>query len=445
MINLSIFKSYDIRGIYSSELNEEAAYLIGRAFALKSKAREITVGSDMRLSGPALKKALINGIIDQGINVNDIGLVPIDAVYVCVGKFKSEAGIMITASHNPKEYNGFKMVLKDMQWVRGVELLDEINNLPQETSQTKGVINQKDIIPDYISHILSFVELDTIKSFKIVVDAGNGMAGKIMPALNEKIPVNIIPLNFTLDGSFPAHPSNPLLPESQKQICETVVKEKADFGVIMDGDTDRVFFVDEKGKFIPADITLLLLAKLFLEREPGAGIVYNLLCSKIVPEMITEWGGQPLRSKVGYVNISSIMRENNGIMGGELSAHYSFRDNAYADSGFIAFVILLQLLSEYEKPLSEIVKPFYRYFKSAEVNFKVEDKDAVLEKIKKQYSDGKQDFLDGITVEYKDRWFNVRPSNTEPLLRLTIEADTQELLEQKSREIKSFLSLDDPR
>ncbi|MCX6722368.1 MAG: phosphomannomutase/phosphoglucomutase [Candidatus Staskawiczbacteria bacterium] len=445
-INQTIFKPYDIRGVYPSELNEDAAYLVGRAFAKHSGAKKITVGTDMRLSSPALKKALIRGITDEGVNVKDIGLVPIDAIYFSVGKLGDEAGIMITASHNPPEYNGLKMMLKGMEWVKTSDLLEEIEKMPKEISEKKGLpaqvgeVEKEDITSKYIAHVLSFVDVDKIKPFKVVADAGNGMAGKIMPVLTESLPVNLIPLNFKLDGSFPAHPSNPLLPERQKQICAAVVKEKADFGVIFDGDTDRLFFVDEKGEFIPADITLLLLAKLFLEKEPGAGVVYNLLCSKIVPEKVKEWGGRPLRSKVGYVNISLVMKEQKGIIGGEISAHYSFRDNGYSDSGFIAFVILLQLLSSYNQPLSEVVKPFYKYFKSAESNFTVNNKEEIIEKIKEKYVDGKQDFLDGITVEYKDWWFNVRGSNTEPLLRLTIEADTQKLLSSKQKELTKLIS-----
>jgi len=438
--NPVIFKSYDIRGIYPSELDEDAAYCIGRAFVRRSGARSVTVGSDMRLSGPVLKRGLIRGITDEGANVKDIGLVPIDAIYFAVGKLGDEAGIMITASHNPKEYNGFKMEMKNMEWLRGVDLLEDVKNLPAEVGDKKGEVQEVDIIPKYINHVLSFVDVDKIKPFKVVVDAGNGMAGKIIPLLTENLPLNIIPLNFKLDGNFPAHPSNPLLPESQKEICEAVVKEKADFGVIFDGDTDRLFFVDEKGKFVPADMTLLLLAKVFLDKEPGAGIVYNAICSKIVPEKIKEWGGRPLRSKVGFVNLMMMMKEQGGIMAGELSAHYSFRDNSYADSGFIALLTLLQLLSSYEQPLSEIVKPFYKYFKSAESNFEIKEKDAVLAKIKEKYADGKQDFLDGVTVEYKDWWFNVRPSNTEPLLRLTIEADTQELLAEKQKELEKIIT-----
>jgi phosphomannomutase len=331
------------------------------------------------------------------------------------------------------------MVLKGMRWIDSKDVLEEVKNLPEKTSDTKGDIFEEDITPGYINHILSFVDVDKIEPFKVVIDAGNGMAGKIMPLLTAGLPLNIIPLNFKLDGNFPAHPSNPLLSESQKEICETVVKEKADFGIIMDGDADRLIFIDEKGKFIPPDITLLLLAKLFLQREPGAGVVYNIVCSKIVPEMIKKWGGRPLLSKVGYISISTLMREQNGIIGGEISSHYSFRDNGCSDSGFIAFVILLQLLSSHQQPLSEILKPFYKYFKSQELNFKVDDKEAAIEKLKQKYSDGEQDFIDGIRVQYKDWWFNARPSNTEPLLRLSIEADTKELLDQKQKDLTKLI------
>ena len=438
-INYNIFKSYDIRGIYPSELDENSAYLIGRAFAKHSKAKKITVGSDMRLSGSVLKSALINGITDEGVNVKDIGLVPIDAVYFCVNKLGDEAGIMVTASHNPSDYNGFKMVLKNMKWVVVSGMLEEVTNLSEKISDVKGEVREENIMPGFISHILSFINVDKIKPFKVVVDAGNGMAGKIIPILTEGLPLNIVSLNFKLDGHFPAHPSNPLLPESQKEICETIVKEKADFGVIFDGDTDRLIFIDERGVVIPADITLLLLAKLFIEREPGASIVYNVVCSKIVPEMVKKWGGEAIASRVGYIFISTLMREHGSIMGGELSSHYCFRDNGYSDSGFIAFVILLQLLSAYNQPLSEIVKPFYKYFKTPEINFTVNDKTAILEKIKKKYSDVSQDFIDGITVRYEDWWFNARPSNTEPLLRLTIEADTQKLLDQNIKELTKLI------
>lgn len=442
-INEKIFKSYDIRGVYPDQLDEKTTYAIGRAYARKvldNGDKETVVGFDMRLSGPALKKELMQGILDEGVDIIDIGLVPIDCVYAAVGIFGYKAGIMITASHNPKEYNGFKMVLKEMEVIRGVDLKDEVFNLPKEISESKGKVEEKDLMPDYIKHVLSFVDLKKIKPFKVVVDAGNGMAGKFVPMLESHLPIEIIPLNFELDGNFPAHPSNPLMPESQVQIKETILKEQADFGVIFDGDTDRLFFVDEKGEFIRADYTLLVLAKEFLRREPGKGIVYNVICSRIVPEKIKEWGGVPLRSKVGYVNIGQKMKEGNGIMGGELSAHYSFRDNAYSDSGAIAWLILMQLISQDGRKLSEIVSEFQIYAKSPEINLEIENRQEVIEAVKQNYIDGKQDELDGLTVSYRNWWFNVRPSNTEPVLRVTIEADTNDLLRQKEVELTNFIN-----
>ncbi len=443
MIDQKIFKSYDIRGIYPQELDEAAAYLIGRAFALRVKKqgdRSLVLGSDMRLSGPALKAELVKGILAEGIDIVDIGLVPIDAVYFAVFAKKYPAGIMITASHNPKEYNGFKMTLKNLSWVRGEDLKGDVLNLPPETSEKKGTIESLDIMEDYIKHVLSFIDIAKIKPFKAVVDAGNGMAGKVVPLLEKELPIKIIPLNFELDGNFPAHPSNPLLPESQVQIIQQVKDNQADFGVIFDGDTDRLFFVDETGKFIRADFTLLILAREFLNREPGKAIAYNAICSKIVPEKIKEWGGVPIRTKVGFVNVSAGIKENDGVMGGELSAHYSFKDNGYADSGFIAWLILVQLLSQDGRKLSEIVKEFEKYFKSDEINLEVKDRQSVINEIKEKYTAGQQDELDGLTVSYNDWWFNVRPSNTEPLLRLTVEADTMELMKEKINELSSLIT-----
>jgi len=440
MISEKIFKAYDIRGVYPTELNEKTAYVIGRAFARACNAISTVVGSDMRLSGPQLKAELIRGITDEGVDVIDIGLVSIDTVYAAVGVFGYESGIMITASHNPKEYNGFKMVAKGMHWIRGIDIKDKVMNLPKSLPEKKGTVTVENILPRFINHVLSFVNLGKIKPFKVVVDAGNGMAGKIVPLLAEHLPIQIIPLNFELDGNFPAHPSNPLLPESQVQIKEVILKEKADFGVIFDGDTDRLFFIDEHGTFIRADITLLLLAKLFLEREPGKGVAYNLICSKIVPEMIYKWGGKPIRTIVGFVNVSNGLKENNGIVGGELSAHYCFRDNAYADSGFIAWLILLELLSKDGRPLSAIVMPFYKYVKNPELNITVDDPEEKLVKVKEAFYDGKQDLSDGVTVEYDNWWFNVRPSNTEPLLRITVEAETEEMLEEKTEQILKVIN-----
>lgn len=439
--NPSIFKSYDIRGIYPTDLTNEAAYAIGRAYARFISVPSITVGSDMRVSGPALKKELIRGITDEGVNVVDLGLTPIDLVYYAVRKQHSPAGVMITASHNPKEYNGFKLPLPGTGWVRGVELKDAVESLSAETAGTKGSVASADLWDGYITHLLSFADINKMKPLKVVVDAGNGMAGAVVPRLAAFLPIEIIALNFELDGNFPAHPSNPLDPASQLQIRNAILEHSADCGVIFDGDTDRLFFVDETGAFIPADLTLLVLAREFIRREPGAGIVYNAICSKIVPEKIREWGGTPLRSKVGFVNIMETMAEHAGVMGGELSAHYCFRDNGYADSGFISWLILLQLLSQDGRKLSALVREFQVYHKAPEHNIEMEEtaRDAAIERIKQTYRDAHQDELDGLTVDFGEWWFNIRKSNTEPLLRLTVETPSQEMTKKKLAEVQAVI------
>ncbi|MFC1687463.1 phosphomannomutase/phosphoglucomutase [Patescibacteria group bacterium] len=441
-MNKKVFKSYDIRGIYPDDLTEDVAYLVGQAFPHLTKSKKVVVGRDMRIGSPELSQKLIEGLVSQGIDVEDIGLVSIDALYFSVGKFEYDGGIMVTASHNPKEYNGFKMVYKipdGIEWIRGVELYEFIEKNTFADKPKKGVVTERDLMPEFIDHLMSFIDIHKIKPFTIVVDAGNGMAGKVMPELFKKLPCKLIPLNFELDGNFPAHPSNPLLPESQAEIKKRVVAEKADFGIILDGDTDRLFFVTEKGEFVSADTTLLILAKYFIAHNPNAGIAYNVICSKAVRERVKEWGGRPLRSKVGFVFLARAMKKEKGIMSGELSAHYAFRDNYYADSGFIAFLILLMLISEDDKPLSKIIEGINPYAKAPEVNIKVKDIQAIIQKVKEKFSDGEQDELDGITVEYKDWWFNVRPSNTEPLLRITVEGDTEEILKEKQQEVVEFI------
>ena len=441
-VNLSIFKFYDIRGIYPTEIDEEAAYKIGQGFVEYTNAKNILIGQDMRLSSPALFEALVRGITAQGSNVYNIGQVPVECLYFAVGYYGYEAGIMITASHNSKEYNGFKMVKKERDLIRvipGKEIGEIVEKEDFSKAEKSGDIKEKDIWQDYLNHIFSFVDVNKINSFKVVIDAGNGMAGKVVPLIEEKLPIKIIPLNFKLDGSFPAHPSNPLLEGVTDQISREVKKKKADFGFIFDGDADRIYLIDEKGDFIRADITLLLLAKYLLEKNPGKGVAYNVICSRAVPEFIKKWGGKPIRTKVGFVNVQKGIMENNGIMGGELSGHYSFKDNYYLDSGFIVFLILLQIISKTDRKVSEITKELSPYAKGAEINFEVKDKEAILNKVKEKYSDGKQDYLDGVTVEYDNWWFNVRSSQTEPLLRLTIEADTQELLKQKKKELTALI------
>lgn len=432
-----IFKAYDVRGIYPTDLNEEAARVIGQAVASLANGGKVVVGRDMRLSSPSLHQALIDGILEGGASVDDIEMVSIDAMYLAVGKFNYDAGVMVTASHNPPEYNGFKIVTKGVKFVRGYEIKELIKK--SKMAATKGAFGQRDIWPDFIEHLLSFVDKNSFKPLKVVIDAGNGMAGLVIPRLFSGLPFQLSPLFFELDGSFPNHPSNPLIVGAVDALSEKVKEQKADLGIIFDGDTDRVFLVDDKGEFVPADVTLLLLAKEFLQREPAVAIVYNLICSKAVPEFIKKWGGKPVRAAVGYVNVRQGLIENKAVMGGELSAHYSFRDNYYADSGFIAALLVLELLSRENKKLSKLVAEFSPYAKAPEFNLEVKDKDKVLQLIKTTYADAQIDELDGVTINYKDWWCNVRPSNTEPLIRITVEANTPELLQSKHTEVVKLI------
>jgi len=440
-MNPKIFKSYDIRGIYPDDLDEKTAFLAGQAYANLTGVKKVVIGRDMRIGSERLGESFAAGLIDQGVAVDDLGQMPIDAVYFATGYYEYDGGIYVTASHNPKEYNGFKMVVRDKgtEMIRGNQLYEFLRDKSFISKEPKGEIKARDVISDYLKHVLSFADVEKIKPFKIVVDAGNGMAGKIMPLLFKKLLCELVALNFTLDGNFPAHPSNPLLPESRVQISQKVKEEKADFGIIMDGDTDRLFFVNEKGEFIQADTTLLVLAKYFLGKEPGAGIAYNAICSRAVREKVREWGGRPLRAAVGFVNVAKAMKDNGGVMGGEVSAHYCFRDNYYADSGFIAFMILLALISREGRKLSEIVAGLNPYYRLDEINIKTEKTEEIIAAAREKFKDGEQDELDGLTVEYKDWWVNIRPSNTEPLLRITIEGETKEIAEEKEKEIRKFL------
>src|SRR3989344_2379667 len=439
-INKSIFKSYDIRGIYPEELNEATAYHIGRAFVRFTGAKNVVVCQDARLSSMALLEALAKGMIAENAGVQYIGQLPTECLYFAVALHDFEAGVMIIANHNPKEYNGFKMIVKKdktLSIMRGKEL----SSLVEESNYNKNgdvVVKERDILSDYIKYIFNLFDLTNLKKFKIVVDASNGVIGNVLSKVT--LPVEIIPLNFRPDGNFPNHAPNPLEPGSSDQIKEAIKQHGADFGFMFDGDADRIFLVNEAGELAPADMVLLLLAKYFLRKNPKAAIAYNAICSKAVPEFVKKWGGIPVRTQVGAVNVRDGLLKNNGVMGGEVSAHYCFRDYFYMDSGLIAFLAMLQIISEDGRKVSEIIKEISPYFKT-DTNFQVADKEKMLKRIKEKYVDGKQDFLDGITVEYQDWWFNVRPSNTEPLLRLTLEADTPELLEVKKKELSECIIL----
>ncbi len=441
-INPEIFKSYDVRGIYPSELNDEAAFEIGRAFVKFSGAKNIAIAFDARISSPSLFKAVSRGVLAEGAKVYELGKTPTECLYFASGYYDYDGGIMVTASHNPKEYNGLKMLKKngkEIEMVRGQDLL----NVVQESAHDKDLEDEnnsfkKDFWQDYINHVLSFVDLSEIVPIKIIVDASNGVGGLAVERLKDKLPCQIIFLNFEPDGNFPNHSPNPLEKGSVDLISEKIKSEKADFGLMFDGDADRIFLVDENGHLVPADVTLLLFAKYFLQKNPGMAIAYNAICSKAVPEFVKKWQGVPIRTKVGFVNVRDGLIKNNGIMGGELSGHYCFKENYYMDSGVIAFLTLLQIISKDGRKVSEIVKELAPYPKT-DANFTVKNKEKILEKVKEKYADGKQDFLDGVTVEYKDWWFNLRPSNTEPLLRLTIEADNEKILQEKLKELSRII------
>lgn len=442
-VNPEIFKAYDIRGVYPEQLNEEGAYLIGKAFVRYLNPAEVVIGRDMRLSSEALWKSLSQGITQTGADVVDIGLCSTDALYFTVGKFEYDAGIMITASHNPSEYNGMKMCRKEavpLSWKEGIEQIKDIILKRDFTiSEKKGIVIKQEIQPDYIKHLLSFVELQKIKPFKIVIDAGNGIAGKVLPELFSFLPCKIIPMFFDLDGSFPNHPPSPIEPENIVPLREKVLECKADLGVAFDGDADRMFLVDEKACPLGGDMVTALVAKNLLKKEKGATILYNLTCSRTVPQIIKDNGGKPIRTPVGHALIKPLMKKHNAIFGGEHSGHFYFRKNFYADSGLIALLVCLELLSEEDKPLSQLVSSIDPYFRTGEINSRAEDIPNKLKQVESRYRDAKLDHLDGLTVEYADWWFNLRPSNTEPLIRLNLEANSKKLLGQKKSEVLNLI------
>ncbi|MGH8003416.1 MAG: phosphomannomutase/phosphoglucomutase [Limisphaerales bacterium] len=430
-----IFKAYDVRGIYPDQINQEIAYQFGRAFASFLRPPAVVVGRDMRLSGAELFEGLSKGLVDSGVNVIDIGLFSTDALYFAVGKWGVPAGVMITASHNPKEYNGFKACKAEAVPLSASEGLNLIRDIMKrgkyEPVRAKGKIVQREVLPEFVQHVLSFIEPKKIKPFSIAVDAGNGMAGKLIPELFKNLPCKLTPLYFELDGSFPNHPASPIEPENTEELRRVVREEKLDLGVAFDGDADRMFLVDETGKLLGGDVVTGLVAKKMLEKAPGAVVVYNLICSRLVPEAIAKAGGKPIRSRVGHAYIKPLMKAENAIFGGEHSGHFYFRENWYADSGVIALVVCLELLSEAGRPLSQLAREIDPYSRSGEINFPVSDQQKIIEKVAQKFSDDKADREDGLTVEYADWWFNLRPSNTEPLLRLNVEADSEELQREK--------------
>jgi phosphomannomutase len=437
-----VFKAYDVRGLYPDELDEAGAYAIGRAYVEEFEPRAIAVGRDMRLSSPSMAEAAIRGAADAGADVSDLGLVGTEMLYFAVGELGLDGGIMVTASHNPKEYTGMKIVRRGALPVGGDSGLPEIRtramSLKAKAPSAKpGQVHEVDIWTRWVEAVLSFIDVDAVKPLHVVIDAANGMAGVMLPPVLERLPITAAPYFFEPDGSFPNHEPNPLLPENREFIVSKVLDDGADLGVAFDGDADRCFFVDDTGEFVPGDFVTALLAQAILEKEPGAKILYDVRASWAVPETIANAGGIPLVNRVGHAFFKHRMREEGAAFGGEVSGHYYFRDFSQADSGVIPFLLMLELVSKRGRKLSEILAPFReRYFITGELNTPVADVALKLQELKERFGgEGKVSHLDGLSVDAEDWHMNVRPSNTEPLLRLNLEALSPDLMERKRDEV----------
>ncbi|MGB2862457.1 MAG: phosphomannomutase/phosphoglucomutase [Sedimentisphaerales bacterium] len=453
-MNPGIFDFEKIRGIYPDQLNEEDAWKIGCATArfLRSLLRgyergqaasqSLCVGRDMRTHSEAMANALIEGMNSTGANVIDIGMIDTPQMYFAINHFGTCGGVQVTASHNPAKYNGFKISGLDAKPIGGDTGLKDIEHIAMALLHTKGkatgTVESRDLTAEYKKHVLKFLR-PNIKKMKIAVDASNGMAGKMVPAIFGKLPVEIIELNFEHTGKF-KHEPNPLVEKYLAEVKAAVKKNKCDFGVCFDGDADRLMMIDEKGDTIGCDLMTALMVPYFLEKDPKSTVVYDLRSSRVVVEEIIKHGGTPRRERVGHAYMKKALRDSHSVFGGELSGHFYYRENFYADSGMITLVHVINIISEADDaPISELISPLRRYSSSGEMNFIVENKQAKMDELTRRYSDGKIDHLDGVTIVYKDWWFNCRPSNTEPLLRLNIEAKSKELLDEKLAEITGQL------
>jgi phosphomannomutase len=447
-LNPDIFKAYDIRGVYPDEVNEDAARAIGAAFVVYLKARRIAVGRDMRLSSPSLANAFIDGATSHGADVVDYGMIPTDTLYYAVARDRHDGGVQITASHNPKQYNGMKLVRAEAFPLSGDAGIGDIRDMIAQdrlppAAATRGAVTSGTIVEAYVDHVMSFIDTRIVRPFNVVLDAGSGMGGLIAPKLFDRLPCRTTRLCFDIDGRFPRHEANPLIEENRRDITERVLAEKADIGIAWDGDADRCFFIDGSGEFVPGDFVTALLAEAFLLKHPGATIIYDLRASYAVKDTVEKYGGKALMNRVGHAFFKRRMRETNAIFGGEVTGHYYFRDNFYADNGFIPALLMLELMSKKAQSLHQLLAPLRaKYFISGEINTKLPHMEAVPSKLREiaaRYSDGRQYELDGISVEYPDWHFNVRPSNTEPLLRLNLEAKTKELMEKKRDEVVALI------
>ncbi len=445
----SIFKAYDVRGLYPAQIDEDVAYRIGRGFAraltqLRGGTREgglrLALGHDMRLHSPPLAEACARGLVDEGCQVLDIGMVGTEMVYYTIGSRGLDGGVSVTASHNPRAWAGFKLLREGALALSGDSGIPEVEREAQSgdfsTPSAEGSIDQTDVYDEYRRHVLGFIDPAAIRQMELVLDGGNGMAGPMVGPIVDSFPVNAERLYFEPDGEFPGHEPNPLLPENRKLIIDTVLERQAELGIAWDGDADRCFFVDDRGEFVPGDFLTALLAEAILQKNPGATILYDVRASRAVKDTVEALGGKPLVNRVGHAFFKERMRETEAVFGGEVSGHYYFRDFWRADSGVIPALLALELLSMKSKTMSELLVPYRsKYFISGEINSEVTDQDAKMHQLAERYGDCQVSWLDGVSVDCGTWHFNVRPSNTEPLLRLNLEAFSEDEMEARTGEV----------
>jgi phosphomannomutase len=447
VLDPKVFKAYDVRGIYGTEIDEDGAYRVGRAYVEQFEPHTVAIGRDMRVSSPTMAAAVIEGVADAGADVIDIGMVGTEMLYYAVGDGGLDGGICVTASHNPKEFTGMKIVRRGALPVGGESgLLDVRDRALGELGpvEQRGAVGTDDIWPGFVQKVLSFVDVAALRPLRVVVDAANGMAGAMLPPVLEHLPVDVVRCSFEPDGTFPSHEPNPLLPENRELIIRLTREEGADLGVAFDGDADRCFFIDDTGEFVPGDFVTALLAKAMLGRaqEPGAKVIYDVRASRAVPLAIEEAGGVPVVSRVGHAFIKHLIRKEHALFAGEVSAHYYFRDFSQSDTGVVPFLVMLDVISRSGKRLSELLAPYHeRYFLSGEINTPVADVALKLQELKERYAaaGGRISHLDGLSVDFDDWHFNVRPSNTEALLRLNLEALSERQMAEKRDEVLALI------
>jgi phosphomannomutase len=442
-----IVKAYDIRGTFPDQIDAGTCRALGVAFAAllreEGGADRVVLARDMRPSGVALADAFADGVQSQGLDVVDIGLASTDLLYFASGRLDAP-GAMFTASHNPAQYNGIKLCRSGARPIgqeSGLARIKELAVAEVADAPRRGERSEQALLAEFVEHVRSFIDVDALRPLKVVADTANGMGGLVVPAVFDGMDaVELEVLYPELDGTFPNHPADPIQLENLADLRDRVRRTGADVGLAFDGDADRVFLVDERGEPVTGSLTTALLARAVLEREPGAKIVHNLICSKVVPEIVREHGGEPIRTRVGHSFIKAVMADTGAAFGGEHSAHYYFRDNWRADSGLIASVMVLEQLSRFDGPLSALLAPLRRYAASGEINTRVDDASAVIDAVAHHYRDRPQDRVDGLTVDAGDWWFNLRPSNTEPLLRLNLEAPDDAALAARVTEVQAVMA-----